>query len=333
MMNWMNSVQSPPSFCDVSYLGRHETRDATHLLAAPSLNPGDVDDCFLSTISCSRQLINMAISRRCIVIASSITLILIITISLATSLEIRATPRRTIQLPMAQLAKDGQLEVEAQRAGAKVNGSAIDRADILHGTSTVAGDQTATWLLTVTARPTSMQSDEGMIGATPTANPSTTLADEGFIGNIEASLVPKPSMRPSLPPPPAPIPQIPIVAMSYSGDGGPKHCRGELLQKYSLPRPAKNWRNGTCVDLPMHAHCGVFYSAKGDNCEAQLFSMERCYNTTETYINTVVFRPEERPVGAVWKSMYIRCGIDVPEPALIDPSILGGALKKKPGGG
>lgn len=273
----------------------------------------------------------MAIPRRYVIIASSITLIIIIAVSLATSLEIRAAPQRRVQLPKAQLAKDGQVQAEAQRAGAKVNGSAIDRADILHGTSTVAGDQTATWLLTVTARPTTIQSDEGMIGATPTANPSTSLADEGFIGNIAASLLPKPSTHP--PPPPAPIPQIPIVAMSYAGDGGPKHCRGELLQKTSLPRPATDWRNGTCVDLPAHARCGVFYSAKGDNCEAQLFSMDGCYNTTETYINTVVFMPEERPIGAVWKSMYIRCGIDAPEPALIDPSILGGALKKKPGGG
>lgn len=228
---------------------------------------------------------------------------------------------------MAQLAKDGRLEIQAQRAGANINGSAIDRADILSGTSTIAADQTATWVLSVTERPT-IASDEGMIEATPTAQPSPTSADEGFIGNIETSSIPKPVARP----PPAPVPQVPIVAMSYAGDGGPKHCRGELLQKFSLPRPASNWKNGTCVDLPAHARCGVFYSAKGDNCEAQLFTMEGCYNTTETYINTVVFMPEERPVGAMWKSMYIRCGIDAPEPALIDPSILGGALKKPDGG-
>jgi hypothetical protein len=31
--------------------------------------------------------------------------------------------------------------------------------------------------------------------------------------------------------------------------------------------------------------------------------------------------------------MWVRCGVDVPEAKMLDPSILGGALKKKPGGG
>lgn len=270
----------------------------------------------------------MAIPRRYAIIASSIILIFVIAISLGTSLEIRTAPQRMIQFPKAQLAKDGQLEAQAQRAGAKINGSAIDRADILNGSSTVSGDTTATWYVPATDL-ASMASDEGMIGATPTAQPSPTSVDEGFIGMGRTSLIPKPTARP----PPPPVPQVPIVANSYAGDGGPKHCRGALLQSFELPRPATQWKNGTCVDLPAHARCGIFYSAKGDNCEAQLFTSEACYNTTETYMNTVVFMPEERPVGGNWKSMYIRCGLDVPEPALIDPSILGGALKKKPGGG
>ncbi|KAJ4349500.1 uncharacterized protein N0V89_008116 [Didymosphaeria variabile] len=272
----------------------------------------------------------MAIPRRIIVVASSITLIVIITISLITSLEIRAqqVPRRLVQLSNAQLAKDGKLgaqaQAQAQQAGAAINGSAFDRGDILSGTSTVAADKTATWV--VTGRPTIISSDEGMIGATAIAQPTSSV-DEGFIGETTGSSKPTPTARP-----PPSQPQVPIVAMSYAGDGGPKHCRGELLQRLNLPRPASSWLNGTCVDLPAHARCGVFYSAKGDNCEAQLFTMEACYNTTETYVNTVVFMPEERPVGAMWKSMFIRCGLTVPEPALIDPSILGGALKK-PGGG
>ncbi|KAL5383009.1 hypothetical protein DPSP01_006273 [Paraphaeosphaeria sporulosa] len=276
------------------------------------------------------SMVAMAIPLRIKIIASSITLIVIIAITLATSLEIRAheAPRQLIQISKAQLAKDGKLEAQvqaqAQQAGAAINGSAFDRGDILSGTSTVAADITAAWV--ITGRPTIIASDEGMIGATATAQP--TSVDEGFIGNTVGTSKPTPSVRP-LPPP---APQVPIVAMSYAGDGGPKHCRGQLLQKLNLPRPAKTWLNGTCVDLPGHARCGVFYSAKGDNCEAQLFTMEGCYNTTETYVNTVVFMPEERPVGAMWKSMFIRCGLDVPEPALIDPSILGGALKK-PGGG
>lgn len=271
----------------------------------------------------------MAIPRLIKIIASSITLIAIIAITLATSLEIRAheAPRKLTLISKAQLAKDGKLEAQAQaqQAGAAINGSAFDRGDILSGTSTVAADKTATWI--ITGRPTIMASDEGMIGATATAQPTTSVG-EGFIGNTAGTSKPTPSARPR----PPPAPQVPIVAMSYAGDGGPKHCRGQLLQKLNLPRPAKSWLNGTCVDLPAHARCGVFYSAKGDNCEAQLFTMADCYNTTETYVNTVVFMPEERPVGAMWKSMFIRCGLDVPEPALIDPSILGGALKK-PGGG
>ncbi|KAF1972647.1 hypothetical protein BU23DRAFT_599438 [Bimuria novae-zelandiae CBS 107.79] len=304
-------VQPPPN---VTFLGGniHVPVDVAHHSFLPQI---------------SMKPIQMAVPHRYIIVASSIALILVIAISLTTSLEIRAAPRRVVQISMAQLAKDGQIEAQAQRAGANINGSAIDRADILSETSTVAADQTATWVLSVTAQPT-VVSDEGMIGATPIPQPSSTSADEGFIGNMEASSVPKPTARPS----PPPAPQVPIAAMSYSGDGGPKHCRGQLLQNFTLPRPASSWRNGTCVDLPARARCGVFYSAKGDNCEAQLFTMEGCYNTTETYMNTVVFMPEERPVGGMWKSMYIRCGIDAPEPALINPSILGGALKK-PGSG
>jgi hypothetical protein len=54
-----------------------------------------------------------------------------------------------------------------------------------------------------------------------------------------------------------------------------------------------------------------------------------------TYVNTVVFMPEERPVGALWNSMWVKCGVETPEASLIDPAILGGLIKpgKKPGGG
>jgi hypothetical protein len=76
----------------------------------------------------------------------------------------------------------------------------------------------------------------------------------------------------------------------------------------------------------------VFYASKGDNCEAQLFNMAGCMNTTQSFVNTVVFMPEERPVGAYWNSMWVKCGVDAPEAGLIDPSMLGGLLVK-PGGG
>lgn len=63
--------------------------------------------------------------------------------------------------------------------------------------------------------------------------------------------------------------------------------------------------------------------------------MPDCLNTTKTYVNTVVFMPEERPVGALWRSMYVKCGVEVPEAKMLDPGILGDKLKTKPkpGGG
>ena len=101
-----------------------------------------------------------------------------------------------------------------------------------------------------------------------------------------------------------------------------------MIQKLSIPHPATRWKNGTCVTLPAQANCGVFYAGKDDNCEAQLFNMNACYNTTKTYVNTVVFMPEERVVGAMWRSMFIKCAVDAPEPAMLDPGLLGDFLVK-----
>lgn len=50
--------------------------------------------------------------------------------------------------------------------------------------------------------------------------------------------------------------------------------------------------------------------------------MPDCLNTTRTYVNTVVFMPEERPVRALW-SILVQCGVEVPDASLIDPGILG----------
>ena len=84
--------------------------------------------------------------------------------------------------------------------------------------------------------------------------------------------------------------------------------------------------------FPVKLTAVSFFADKGDNCEAHLFNMPDCFNSSRTYVNTVVFMPEERPVGGVWNSMLVRCGVDVPPPKILDPSILGDALKK-PGGG
>ncbi|EMD88636.1 hypothetical protein COCHEDRAFT_1226790 [Bipolaris maydis C5] len=172
------------------------------------------------------------------------------------------------------------------------------------------------------------ETQEGIIGFTPEPQSSGSWDAEGVLG---PKPTPKPSRVPAPKPAAPPAPQIPILALTYSGSGGPKHCRGKLLKKSYFPPPLERWKNGTCINLPSEARCGVFFSNKGDNCEAALFNEGDCLNTTSTYINTVVFMPEERAVGALWKSMWVRCGVEVPETKMLDPSILGGALKK-PGG-
>jgi len=262
------------------------------------------------------------IPRRYIIIASSIVLILIIAITLATSIELRAPPKKLVQITIAQAAKDTEFEIQ-RKGGAQVNGTGFDRVDIYSGTSTVKAGVTGTYAITLTPTP-AMTTEEGMIGDTKTPAPTPT-EDPGYIGPIE-------SETPVAPPPRPATPQLPILALSYSGSGGPKHCRGELLQKLTIPQPASAWKAGTCVDLPADARCGVFFAGKDDNCEAQLFTMPNCYNTSRTYINTVVFMPEERTVGAMWRSMFVRCGVEAPDAGLIDPAILNGLLKKPSGG-
>ncbi|KAH7074154.1 hypothetical protein FB567DRAFT_190925 [Paraphoma chrysanthemicola] len=268
----------------------------------------------------------MAVARRVIIVASSVFLILVIALSLATVIEVRAPPRKIHQVVIAQAAKVGESD-RLVGAKAKLNGTDFDRVDVWHGTSL------ASLLSPGTPRPTPSAmtaTEEGMLGVSPTPRPSASWSADGVIGPI-ATPSPKPQPRP-----PAPqTPQYPIVALSYSGAGGPKHCRGRLLQKMRFPPPLEQWKNGTCVNLPSEARCGIFVSDKGDNCEAHLYNLPDCVSTSQSFVNTVVFMPEERPVGALWKSMYVKCGIKVPESQMLDPSILGGALKPKPkpGGG
>ncbi|EDU49513.1 hypothetical protein A1F94_009106 [Pyrenophora tritici-repentis] len=261
----------------------------------------------------------MTFTQRIVLVASSVSLLLLIALSLATSIEVRGASIPIIQISLAQAARLPQNDDLVAQKGL-LNGTDFDRTDVFNGTNVVDG---------VTLETSStMDSAEGMIGSTPQPKSSAGWADEGVLG-------PKPTPKPSAKPQPPSDAQIPIVALTYSGAGGPKHCRGELLAKTFLPRPVEKWKNGTCINLPSEARCGVFFSSKGDNCEAALFNMPDCYNTTRTYVNTVVFMPEERAVGALWSSMFLRCGIDVPEAKMLDPAILGGALKPKPkpGGG
>ena len=255
----------------------------------------------------------MAIPRRLVLLLTATFLLLLVAMLLATAIEIRAPPSTIMAVTLAQAAKYGESEREIA-AKALLNGTDFDRGDILNGTTIAPPAYTPTMTMT----------DEGMIGEQETPAPASSTADEGYIELNPTSL-------PAAKPTPQPVAQIPILALSYSGSGGPKHCRGSLLQKMTFARPAVQWKNGSCINLPGDARCGVFYSEKGDNCEAQLFNEADCHNTTMTYVNTVVFMPEERPVGALWRSMFVRCGIDVPEATMLDPGILGGALgPKKP---
>ncbi|KAF1925945.1 uncharacterized protein M421DRAFT_94326 [Didymella exigua CBS 183.55] len=254
----------------------------------------------------------MAIPRRLVLLLTATFLLLLVAMLLATAIEIRAPPPKMMAVSLAQAAKYGESEREIA-AKALLNGTDFNRDNISNGTTVAPAIYT----------PTMTQTDEGLIGAQETRAP-TSSADEGYIE-------PEPTSRPVAQPTPQPDAQIPILALSYSGSGGPKHCRGSLLQKMSFERPAAQWKTGSCINLPSDARCGVFYSEKGDNCEAQLFNEADCHNTTMTYVNTVVFMPEERPVGALWRSMFVKCGVKVPEAQMLDPTILGGALgPKKP---
>ena len=264
----------------------------------------------------------MAIPRRLTLLLSSVTLILITALLLATALEIQAPLPKMIAVSLAQKAKYGEYEREIQ-AKARINGTDFDRGDILNGTGTasVAYTPSATTSMAMT------MTQEGLIGfdQTPTPSPSSSSQE-----------ISTPSAAPA-PPSPAPpkAAQMPILAMSFSGSGGPKHCRGTMIHKMQFAPPAANWKEGACINLPSEARCGVFFAGKDDHCEAQLFNSDNCRNNSMTYVNTVVFMPEERPVGALWSSMWVKCGVETPEASLIDPAILGGLIKpgKKPGGG
>ncbi|KAL5113399.1 hypothetical protein ACEQ8H_008722 [Pleosporales sp. CAS-2024a] len=263
--------------------------------------------------------------RRITIVGTSVVLIVVIALSLATAMEMRGPSGELIQVKIAQAAKMGESE-RLLAAKARLNGSDFDGADVQHASSGVSGS----------ALPTPSKSfamDQGMLGASATPQRSASWDADGVIGPIST---PTPTPKP----PPAPIPrpsapQLPIVALSYSGSGGPKHCRGRVIQQMRFPPPLSQWKNGTCVNLPTEARCGIFVSSKGDNCEAQLFSVPDCLNTTSSYVNTVVFMPEERPAGALWRSMFVKCGVHVPDAKLLDPSLLGDMLKSKPkpGGG
>lgn len=65
----------------------------------------------------------------------------------------------------------------------------------------------------------------------------------------------------------------------------------------------------------------MFMANKEDGCEAKLFNDVGCPegNQTASYVNTVVFMPEQRAVGGMWKSISIRCGVEPPAEGAVGP--------------
>ena len=122
--------------------------------------------------------------------------------------------------------------------------------------------------------------------------------------------------------------ELPITILSYSRAPGSKHCRGHVIHNLSIPRPAAQWQAGTCVTLPREAECGIFFAGKGDACEAELYITEDC--AVNSYVNTAAFTPDMQPVAGAWRSMWVRCGIEVPVVTELDPAALGITIKKKP---
>jgi hypothetical protein len=280
----------------------------------------------------------MGHSRRIAVVATSIFLFLLLAISLATSLklEARVPPPKLIKISLAQAQRMEQADRDLMKGKAKINGSDFDRASIfpaptvyLTAEATPARIPTMTTTVPFGQAPTSsIDEGDGMIGLSKTSQPSPTGDDPASIPATSAAI------EPVSPTSALPSNQLPILALTYTGASGPKHCRGDLIQKLSLAPPGTAHKNGTCVSLPSMARCGVFFADKEAGCQADLFESEGCENTTMSYVNTVVFLPEERSVGAYWKSMWVKCGVEAPEAKLLDPGLLGGLVKgQKKGGG
>ncbi|KAJ4394662.1 hypothetical protein N0V93_003881 [Gnomoniopsis smithogilvyi] len=110
-------------------------------------------------------------------------------------------------------------------------------------------------------------------------------------------------------------PLVPIRATFYSGSEGPKSCRGHPIALIDMPKPqgpsvptAKQ-----CYNFPglQSSGCAVFMANKIDGCQASVFAETNC----RTYMNTMAFMPEMRPVGGHWRSVSVQCGIPEPDPA------------------
>lgn len=112
-------------------------------------------------------------------------------------------------------------------------------------------------------------------------------------------------------------PLVPIRATFFSGSEGPKACRGHAIALIDLPKPqglsvptAKQ-----CYNFPREqsSGCATFMANKIDGCQASVYAETNC----RTYMNTVAFMPEQRPVGGNWRSVMVQCGVPEPDPATL----------------
>ena len=107
--------------------------------------------------------------------------------------------------------------------------------------------------------------------------------------------------------------ELPILVDSFTGNSGSKRCRGHIMSSLTLPKPASLHTETTCYNLPRTARCARFIANKADGCEARLYNMDDCPESPETFVNTIVFWPEDKPVGGQWKSFSVRCGVKPPD--------------------
>ncbi|KAI0569705.1 hypothetical protein PtrSN002B_008119, partial [Pyrenophora tritici-repentis] len=111
----------------------------------------------------------MTFTQRIVLVASSVSLLLLIALSLATSIEVRGASIPIIQISLAQAARLPQNDDLVAQKGL-LNGTDFDRTDVFNGTNVVDG---------VTLETSStMDSAEGMIGSTPQPKSSAGWADE-----------------------------------------------------------------------------------------------------------------------------------------------------------
>ncbi|KAF2744804.1 hypothetical protein M011DRAFT_496064 [Sporormia fimetaria CBS 119925] len=259
----------------------------------------------------------MSPSRRCCFIGTSVVFLLILAGFLLFSLEVRAPPTNVIPVARAQAVQVPQeYDRDITKGKAKINGSDFDRASIYPAPTVYLEDEsTPVTQTTPSATTHTSMPYEGMIGLRKGCS-STSSGSSYELSSTRVS--PAPSAKGA---------QLLVMALTYAGSSGPTHCRGNLIAKFMFSDSIPTYRNGTCVTLPTMARCGVFLASKEAGCQVNLFDSDGCLNKTTTYLNTVVFMPEERPVGAYWKSMWIRCGVEASEAKILDPSLLEGLLK------